>query len=419
MIVLRLSLKPILFACLFFFSAGIANAQDVQKIVAIVNDEIISGYDLNQRIALTIVMSGFPDTQETRQQLRKPTLAKLIDDRLKSQEAKKNNLSISDEDVNRALTSFEKLNDIAPGELDRKLEAFDINLETLLDQIRGNLAWNKVIRRRIMPRITISDEEVESVQAKLEANKGKNEYLLSEIYLPVQAGTNENQIRSAAGNLVRQLRNGAPFNRAAAQFSQGAAASNGGSVGWVLEEDVEPEIAEVLTTLRENEVSDPIRTASGYFIISIQKIRTVLEDNPDDTVFDLTQFVIPAEAANSDQSAKTLAATISNFIDSCNYLPELLTEITGSGSGRLGKIRLGDLPGTIKALLKDMKAGEASAPYLDDDMYRIFIVCDRNDPRKRAASADAIREEIFLRRAENRARGYYQDIYNAATIDIR
>ena len=108
MIVLRLSLKPILFACLFFFSAGIANAQDVQKIVAIVNDEIISGYDLNQRIALTIVMSGFPDTQETRQQLRKPTLAKLIDDRLKSQEAKKNNLSISDEDVNRALTSFDK-----------------------------------------------------------------------------------------------------------------------------------------------------------------------------------------------------------------------------------------------------------------------------------------------------------------------
>jgi peptidyl-prolyl cis-trans isomerase SurA len=73
-------------------------AQDVQKIVAIVNDEIISGYDLNQRIALTILLSGFPDTQKTRQQLINPTVARLIDDRLKMQEAARFNISVGGEE---------------------------------------------------------------------------------------------------------------------------------------------------------------------------------------------------------------------------------------------------------------------------------------------------------------------------------
>jgi len=420
MIVPHLSLKSLVLTCTLLLFAGSASGQDIQKIAAIVNDEIISGYDLSQRISLTIVMSGFPNTQETRNQLVKPTLTRLIDDRLKLQEAKKNNLTASDAEAAKALENFEKLNNIAPGELDRKLEALDVDVETLLEQIRVNLAWNKVIQRRVMPRITISDEEIQAVQEKLEANRGKNEYLLSEIYLPVETGANEKQVRAGVMNLVKQLRNGTPFARAAAQFSQGATASGGGSIGWVLVDDVEPEITKILPSLRENEISDPIRTTDGYFIVTIDKIRTVLENNPDDIIFDLTQLVIPLNSAsNNGQSPEILAKTLSNFIDTCSYMPELVTEITGPGSGKLGKIRLGDLPDNIKPLLINMKAGEASAPYLDEDAYRIFIVCDRDDPNARSSSSEAIRREILIRRTENRARGYFQDIYNSATIDRR
>ena len=396
-------------------------AQDVQKIVAIVNDEIISGYDLNQRIALTILLSGFPDTQETRQQLINPTVARLIDDRLKMQEAARFNISVSDEQVFEAISFLEKNNGMEPGQIDRMLQQGNVDIETILAQVRANLTWNRVIQERIMTRITISDEEVKAVQQRLENNKGKSEYLLSEIYLPVESNTPETQVRNAVADLVSQLRSGASFQRAAAQISQGATAASGGSIGWVLEDEVPPEIAAVLPSLRPGEVSDPIRTTDGYYILLVQQSRKILDTDPDDVTFDITQIVVPAGSGENSDAAtqKNLASAISNVIEGCEQLPDLLTELNSSDSGNIGRLRLGDMPDHIKEILKDMETGDVSEPYQDEDLYRIFVVCDRDDPQARSNDPNEIRKEILIRRAENRARGYLQDIHNAATIETR
>ncbi|MBO0334521.1 peptidylprolyl isomerase [Sneathiella sp. CAU 1612] len=398
-----------------------ALAQDVQKIVAIVNDEIISGYDLDQRIALTIMLSGFPDTRETRQQLVNPTVARLIDDRLKLQEADRFNITISDEQVLEAVAYLERTNDMEPGQINRMLQQNNIDIDTMLTQVRANLIWNRLIQQRIVPRITISDEEVEAVQKRLENNKGKSEYLLSEIYLPVESNTPEGQVREAVADLVSQLRSGASFQRAAAQFSQGATAASGGSIGWVLADEVPPEIGAVLPDLRPGQVSDPVRTADGYYILMVQQERKILDTNADDVVLDITQIIVPGGAGDTggSETQEKLANTISNFIDNCKQVPDLLRELNSPDSGSIGKVRLGDMPDNIKAILKDMKPGEVSAPYQDDNLYRIFVVCDRNDPQARSNDPEEIRREIMLRRAENRARGYLQDIHNAATIETR
>ncbi len=399
-----------------------ALAQDVQKIVAVVNDEIISGYDLTQRIKLTIVLSGFPDTEETRRQLINPTVSRLIDDRLKLQEAQRYNVTVSDEEVLEAVKYLEQQNGMRPGEINTLLERNGIDIETMLAQVRANITWNLLIEQRILPRITVSDDEVAAVQERLEANKGKTEYLLSEIFLPIDTGTNEQQLREGVANLVSQIRAGASFQRAAAQVSQGATAASGGSIGWVLDEEVEPEIAAVLDNLQPGQVSDPIRTPSGYYIVMIQQERAILDDNPDDIALDLTQIVVPPPAADSSANAddqKKLATTISNVVDGCRNLPTLLTELNSRDSGQIGRVRLGDMPDHIKTILKDMKVNDVSAPYQDGDVYRIFVVCGRNDPQARTNDPDEIRREIMLRRAENRSRGYLQDIHNAATIETR
>ena len=398
-----------------------ALAQDVQKIVAVVNDEIISGYDLNQRISLTILLSGFPNTQETRRQLVNPTVARLIDDRLKMQEAARYNIAISDEQVLEAIAFLEKNNGMEPGQIDRMIRQNNIDIETVMAQVRANLTWNRIIRQRIMSRITISDEEVEAVQKRLENNKGKTEYFLSEIYLPVEPETPEAQVRDAVANLVSQLRSGASFQRAASQFSQGATAASGGTVGWVLADEVPSEIGSVLPDLRPGQVSDPIRASDGYYILLVQQARKILDADPDNVTLDITQIVVPAGSGENagGEAQKKLANTISNFIDSCDQLPTLLTELNSTESGNIGQVRLGDMPDNIKAILKDMETGEVSEPYQDGELYRIFVVCDRNDPQARSNDPEDIRREILIRRAENRARGYLQDMHNAATIETR
>ncbi len=416
-----------LITCSLFMLASLliapltAVSQDIQKIVAIVNDEIISGYDLEQRISLTILLSGFPDTQETRNQLRQQTLSRLIDDRLKVQEAAKYNISVTDEEANAALLDFEKRNNIQPGELDRNLAAKGISIQSLLEQFRVRILWNRVVQRRIMSRIIISDEEVAAVQARMEANKGKNEYLLYEIFLPLDPARSELELQQGIAGLAEQIRRGASFERAAAQFSQGATAANGGAIGWVLEEDVPDEIAQVLPTLFQNDVSDPIRTQDGFFLITVRGIRTVMQNNPDDATVQLVQLVVPPSSsdANSKTQQRKLATTLSNMVDGCRDLPNLLTELAGSNSSDLGKLRMGDLPDKIKEHIKDIDVGKASAPYEDDGIYRIFVVCGRDDPQTRSNDPQKIREEILLRRAENRARGYLQDMHNAATIETR
>ena len=378
-----------------------AAAQDVQKIVAVVNDEVISGYDLNQRIKLTIILSGFPDTQQTRQQLVDPTVARLIDDRLKMQEAARYNITVSDEEVLNAIAYLEETNGMQPGQMDRMLRQNNIDIETMTAQVRANLIWNRLIEARIMPRITISDEEV----------------------LPIEPSAPETQVRDSIANLVSQLRSGASFERAASQFSQGATAASGGSIGWVLEEDVDPEIAEILPDLGTNRISDPLRSGAGFYIVTVKATRTILENNPDDISLDITQIVVPEAAegaANAGPEAQEkLATTVSNFIDGCEKLPEILTELNSPLSGKIGRIRLGDMPDHIKEILRDMDVGDVSTPYFDEDVYRIFVVCERNDPQARSNDPETIRREILLRRAENRARGYMQDIHTAATIETR
>ncbi|MEP5699983.1 MAG: SurA N-terminal domain-containing protein, partial [Sneathiella sp.] len=185
----------------------------MQKIVAVVNDEVISGYDLIQRISLTILMSGFPDSRKTRQQLVNPTLNRLVEERLKLQEAARFNLTVSDDDMNKAVGRLEKQNNIPEGRLDSILENRNISMDTLLEQIRAGLAWNKVVRRRIVPRVNITEEEIEALRKQMQANKGKSEYLLSEIFIPVDQQSDEPKVRKLLNDLLQQIREGAKFPR--------------------------------------------------------------------------------------------------------------------------------------------------------------------------------------------------------------
>ena len=144
-------------AILFAITPINAHSQEVQKIVAVVNEEVISGYDLIQRISLTILMSGIQDSRKARQQLVNPTLNRLVEERLKLQEAARFNLTVSDQEMNKAVDQLEKRNKIPSGQLDSILERRRIDMETLLEQIRSELAWNKVIRRRVVPRVNVTE----------------------------------------------------------------------------------------------------------------------------------------------------------------------------------------------------------------------------------------------------------------------
>ena len=231
---------------------GAANAQDVLRIAAIVNDEVISVQDLGERLSLALASAGLQDRPEIRRRLAPQVLRGLVDETLKSQEAKRLDIRIASDDMDRALRRIEQQNKVQKGGLKDFLARKGIKLSVLAQRIEKDLAWSRVVDRAVRPRIQIGQEEINDMLAQINAGKGKPVYRVAEIFLPVDNPRNENDVRVLAGRLIQQLQAGATFAGLAQNFSQSAAAAVGGELGWIRQGQLMEELGQ-----------DPAQSADG------------------------------------------------------------------------------------------------------------------------------------------------------------
>ena len=184
---------------LFTLSSGVsAQVRDVQSIAAVVNHEVISVFDLLERMKLVIVSSDLKDTPETRQRLLPLVLRSLIDERLELQEADRLEIKVGNDEVEKALAQIEGENKIEKGKIREFFVKAGVDIDTVINQVKANIAWGKVIRRKIRPSIDISDDEINEAYARIEANKDKPQNLLAEIFLAVDSPDKEPEVK--AGN---------------------------------------------------------------------------------------------------------------------------------------------------------------------------------------------------------------------------
>lgn len=245
------------------FSAQQAFAAQA-KIVALVNSEIISSDDLKSRINAFLLNSQIPLNAQTSGIITQRALESAINDKIKLQEAAKNNIEITPEEVKNALSKFEKNNKIPSGQLDSVLKNANVNPDTLAEQAKADLAWTRLIRKKSFSEGQTSQKEIEAAlaEAKLDLNTPK--YLVSEIYIKKDKARNLNE-------LVYNLRNDPRFELYAMQFSDSPSASNGGDLGWVNEGKLPSTLEVALKKMHEGDVSDPIQVGEGYYILKLQK----------------------------------------------------------------------------------------------------------------------------------------------------
>ncbi|HIF25304.1 MAG TPA: rotamase [Micavibrio sp.] len=257
------------------FAASAAYARSA-SIAAVVNEDAISESDVEARMRLAIVSSGLPNNAEARSKLRPQVIAALIDESLRMQEADKLEITVDASEVENAFATIAQQNNLEADQFKQALRQSGVDLTTLQDQIRSQIAWSKVIQKKLRPQVVVSENEAQALIDRLHREVGKNEYLVSEIYLPVENTQDESNIKQLADKLTEQLVQGkAPFPRVASQFSQSAGASRGGDLGWVPEGQLAPELEERLAQMNEGDLSKPIRTLSGYHIILLRKKRSI------------------------------------------------------------------------------------------------------------------------------------------------
>lgn len=399
-----------------------ADAQRVQRIAAIVNDDVVSEYDLRARMQVVIASSGLRPTEQLQQRLGQQVLRNLIDERLQMQEAKRRNISVSKQNMSEAIASIEKQNKLPPGTFEDFLRKNRLPRDSVLDQIRAQIAWQKLVGRVLMPRVTVGNEEVEDALTRLKEAKGQWEYHVLEILLSVDRPDQESDVRRAAQRLVDELRRGARFDAVARQFSQTASASVGGDLGWMQEATMGGEMREIVSKMDEGQISDPIPTLGGIQIFKLEKKRRVLAGSPADTVVDLQQILLPlGDGASQDDAATQmkLAQLLSDSVAGCADHARAAAESNSARPVKLGRLRMGDLAPAIRSAVGKLPVGKASAPVRNRRGIAVLMVCARTEAEDGLPTRAELLDRLRRNRLSIMTRRYLRDLRTAAVVDLR
>jgi len=281
MLYMRLYISAFIFVLVASFAPHIRAAE--MGIAVVVNEDAISYSDLNDRYRLILASSRIPDSPQVRQRLMPQIVGSLIEEQLKFQEAARNDVDVSQEEINNGFATIAQQNGLEPDQFQQALEQSGINIETMYRQIRSQLMWSKVVSKRLRPQVNVSESDIDTVLNRLKDNVGSYEYLASEIYLPIEKPSEEEQVRDLARNLSLDMQAGkVPFFRIAQQFSKAPGAPQGGDLGWVQAGQLSRELDDVLVTLEPEQVSNPIRSLGGYHILLVRQKRQISEDNMPD-----------------------------------------------------------------------------------------------------------------------------------------
>jgi peptidyl-prolyl cis-trans isomerase SurA len=394
-------------------------AQGVMRIAAVVNDEVISAYDLNQRILMVMVTGRIPNSDENRRRLTEQVLRNMIDEQLQLQEAKRLNIRVSDEEIAKLLAKLNAQNKLPPGTIESVLTRAGVDINTLKGKLRADEAWTKLIRERLQQQIFISDEEVDEELKRLQAVQHLPRLRVAEIFLPVDNPDTEKQVYELANRLMQQIRAGADFAALAREFSQSASAAVGGDLGWVTKGQLAPEVDRVLADTGERQVAGPVQTLAGYYILLVID-RVVPSAQGNNVLLDYTQLVLPIAQGGDGRPEDQLAQQIRAEVQSCDDLRAVAARTDAAKSGNINGAKLADLPAAFRDRLGELEVGDTTEPLRTADGVFIATLCARTGD---GAGTLPTRAQIQNRLGNDRfnllIQRYMRDLRQTAFVDIR
>lgn len=266
-----------LFCFVFVVSVGSTLTHAAtQEIVAVVNEDAITAADLNKRLALIMASSGLPNTPEIRQKLAPQVINGLIEEQLMIQQAAKMDLTVTPEEIENGFNTIGQQNNMDGTKFKAMLKKGGIDISTLESQISAQIGWGKVVQAKLRTRVMISERDVDDALARIKAKVGATEYLVAEIFLPVDNKSKEDQAMQLANRMVGEIKKGkASFFKLAQQFSKSAGSAKGGDIGWMRQDQMAPEFLSGLKGVEKNQVSQPVRTSQGVHILFMRDTRSI------------------------------------------------------------------------------------------------------------------------------------------------
>ncbi|WP_019015708.1 peptidylprolyl isomerase [Elioraea tepidiphila] len=421
---MRRALALILLAVLAAVPAAPPARAQSAGIVAVVNGDVITTFDVEARRRLFAATAGLPMTPEVLDRITPQVRRLLVDERLRLQEVQRRRILVTDGEIAAAVGRIEQQNNMSPGGLRASLARQGIDIRALYGQLRATIGWSKLVRAELGAQAEVHPELVRERLRALEAATGQPEFLVAEVFIAVDDPRQEPEAERTAADLIEQLRRGAPFAAVAAQFSQAQSAEQGGDLGWIRLGQLEPEVEAVVTQMPPGAVSTPIRTAGGFSIVTLRARREVGRDMA--TLLTLRQVVFPFDAPLDPQRPTPqqirqveTAGRVSDSARGCDALAQAARAAGGAQVGEPVEIRLETQTPQLRQILGGLAAGRATQPLIAPDGVALMMVCARRTENLAAPNPEAITETILRERVDLLSRQMMRDLRRRAEIDFR
>ncbi len=389
---------------------------------ALVNGFVITETDVNHRVALLLAANQRPVSDEEMIRIRMQVLRNLIDETLQIQAAEAQEMELPQAEVDQtynrvAAQNFEQ----NPRAMDEYLRSIGSSPESLKRQIKGEMAWNNLLRRNVSPFINVSAEEVNELIERLEASRGTEEYRLGEIYLSATPET-QAAVEANANKIVEQLRQGGSFVAYARQFSEASTAAVGGDLGWIqLAQLKNAELEAVAREMNPGQLVGPIRIPGGFSILYLIDKRQVLMADPRDAVLSLKQIQITFDPGTSEATAQQRVARFTEGVQAIRGCGDAENAAAALGATVVtnDQIRVRSLPDQLQNILLQLQVGQSTPPFGSfEEGVRVLMLCGRDDPQvAEGPDFDQLMGQLENERVEKRAQRYLRDLRNDAYIE--
>jgi peptidyl-prolyl cis-trans isomerase SurA len=403
--------------------AGGQSQENLNRIVAVVNGDVVTENEVRSRARLFALNIGLQPAGDLLTRIRPQILRQLIEERLRLQEIQRRRIPVGDDEVAEAINDIERRNGLPTGGLRAQLRSAGVEPRVLYDQLRAQIGWSRFIRAMLGPNAEPSEDQIREAVAAHAARVGQPEFLVSEIFVPVEDPSSAADTKRFVDDVIGRLRQGLPFPIAATQFSQSQTALQGGDMGWVSTEQLDPEVAAVVQRMPPGAISNAIEVPGGFQIVTLRQKRETGRENA--TMITLRQaflpFSSPLDPQNPTEQQRQQLARAQAIRGGCDAV-EAAARAANSPrpSDPGGEVRLETLaPPQLRQLVAGLTPGRASQPIVTGEGILVIAVCTRETKNLANFTPEQAKQQLLRDRAENLSRQQSRDLRRRATIEMR
>lgn len=400
----------------------------VDRIVAVVNEDVITQNDLNDRVSLVVRQlqrqgGELPPAEALTRQI----LERMVNDLIQVQLAKENGIKVDDVTLDKTIERIAQENNLSMADFRAALERDGIKYSRFREDIRNEILIARLREREVENNIVVTDAEVETELAReAKATTTDSEYRLAHILVLVPQQATPDQIeqrRRRAVEALSQLRGGANFSQVAAQYSDAPDALQGGNLGWRASARLPTLFLDVLERMQPGDVSDVLKSPNGFHIVKLLEKRGKAAPTGVQQTH-VRHILLRAREGLSESDARVRLQRIRERVLAGADFGEMAKQNSEDASagkgGDLGWVAAGDTVPEFERVMTTLKPGEVSEPFQTPFGWHLVQVLERRSEelsgdRKKIAARQAIRQ----RKADEAYQDWLRQMRDRAFVENR